>query len=50
MKNGDFSGFVDSTGTQIPIYDPQTGQPFPGNIIPQSRFSPLAVSVLPDHS
>jgi hypothetical protein len=35
MKNGDFSGFVDSTGTQIPIYDPMTGQPFPGNIIPQ---------------
>ncbi len=47
MKSGDFSGFVDTTGTQIPIYDPQTGQPFPGNIIPQSRFSPLAVSVLP---
>ncbi len=47
MKNGDFSGFVDSTGTQIPIYDPQTGQPFPGNIIPQSRFSALAVSLLP---
>ena len=34
MKNGDFSGFVDSTGTLIPIYDPQTGQPFPGNVIP----------------
>lgn len=47
MKNGDFSSFVDSTGTMIPIYDPQTGQPFPGNIIPQSRFSALASSVLP---
>jgi hypothetical protein len=47
MKGGDFSNFVDSAGTQIPIYDPQTGQPFPGNIIPQSRFSPLAVSLLP---
>ncbi len=47
MKNGDFSGFVDSTGTQIPIYDPLTGQPFPGNIIPQSRISPLAQSILP---
>jgi hypothetical protein len=47
MKNGDFSSFVDSTGTQIPIYDPQTGQPFPGNIIPKSRFSALANSVLP---
>jgi hypothetical protein len=47
MKNGDFSNFVDSTGTQIPIYDPQTGQPFPGNVIPSARFSPLAVSLLP---
>jgi Carboxypeptidase regulatory-like domain len=47
MKNGDFSSFVDSTGTQIPIYDPQTGQPFPGNVIPKSRFSALANSVLP---
>ena len=33
--------------TQIPIYDPQTGQPFPGNVIPQSRFSALATSLLP---
>jgi hypothetical protein len=47
MKNGDFSGFVDSTGTQIPIYDPQTGQPFPGNVIPSTRFSALATSLLP---
>ena len=47
MKSGDFSNFVDASGTQIPIYDPQTGQPFPGNIIPQSRFSPLAQSLLP---
>ncbi len=47
MKKGDFSGFVDTNGTQIPIYDPVTGHPFPGNIIPQSRFSANAVSVLP---
>ena len=47
MKSGDFSSFVDAAGNMIPIYDPQTGQPFPGNIIPQARFSPLAVSVLP---
>ena len=46
MKAGDFSNYVDSTGAQIPIYDPQTGQPFPGNIIPQSRFSPSSVSLL----
>ncbi|AXC16282.1 Oar protein (plasmid) [Acidisarcina polymorpha] len=47
MKNGDFSSFVDANGNLIPIYDPQTGSPFPANIIPTSRFSPLAVSLLP---
>ncbi len=47
MKNGDFSQFVNASGTQIPIYDPTTGAPFPGNIIPQSRFSPLAKTLLP---
>ena len=48
MKNGDFSQFVNASGNLIPIYDPQTGQPFPGNIIPKSRFSPLALALLPD--
>lgn len=47
MKQGDFSSFVDSSGNLIPVYDPQTGQPFPGNIIPQARFSALANSLLP---
>jgi hypothetical protein len=47
MKSGDFSNFVNSSGEQIPIYDPETGQPFPGNVIPTSRFSPLAKSILP---
>ncbi len=47
MKNGDFSNFVNSSGAVIPIYDPLSGQPFPGNIIPQSRFSALARSILP---
>lgn len=47
MKQGDFSNFVDSSGNLIPIYDPQTGQPFPQNKIPQTRFSALANSVLP---
>ncbi len=46
-KNGDFSNYVDANGNQIPIYDPQTGQPFPGNIIPKNRFSPLSSSILP---
>lgn len=47
MKNGDFSNFVDAQGNQIPIYDPLTGKPFPGNIIPFSRFSALSRSILP---
>ena len=47
MKNGDFSKFLDATGTQIPIYDPATGQQFAGNIIPSTRFSALAKSILP---
>jgi len=46
MKNGDFSGFVDSSGALIPIYDPQTGEPFPGNIIPPGRISSISQSVL----
>ena len=46
-KTGNFSDFVDSNGNLIPIYDPQTGQPFPGNIIPQARFSALSQSIVP---
>ena len=53
-RNGDFSDFRNSSGQLITIYDPLTtrpdpanpGQfirdPFPGNIIPQNRISPMA--------
>lgn len=57
--NGDFSGLADSTGKQIPIFDPAAGLPgsctvggatpsrqFPGNIIPKPCFSPTSVSLL----
>ena len=37
---GDFSA------SPTPIIDPLTGQPFPGNIIPQGRVSPAAMSLL----
>ena len=47
MKNGDFSHFVDASGNLIPVYDPMTGAPFPGNMVPQSRFSALAKTILP---
>ncbi len=56
MYNGDFSKWVDSTGKQIPIYDPTTQvqnadgtytrQVFPGNIIPASKFDPTSVKAL----
>jgi Carboxypeptidase regulatory-like domain len=41
-RRGDFSG-VDVT-----IRDPRNGQPFAGNMIPTSRFSPIARAVLAD--
>ncbi len=45
-KTGNFSDLVDASGNLIPIYDPQTGQPFPGNIIPPGRISALSTSIL----
>lgn len=43
MRNGDFSGLVDpETGASLPVIDPLTGLPFPGNIIPRARFDPVA--------
>ena len=51
MKTGDFSNFVDSSGTQIPIYDPQTGAQFVCggklNMICSDRISPLSTTLLP---
>ena len=37
MRTGDFS----EEGNPV-IFDPQTGQPFHGNVIPANRMSPLA--------
>src|SRR6266446_6916956 len=50
-RNGDFSDWRDANGNLIPIYDPATTRvvngvvvrdPFPGNIIPANRFSPVS--------
>ena len=57
MYQGDFRNWVDASGRQLPIYDPSTTRPnpsgsgflrdpFPNNIIPQNRFSPLARNYL----
>ncbi|HEY5996586.1 MAG TPA: hypothetical protein VIU29_06160, partial [Candidatus Deferrimicrobiaceae bacterium] len=40
MRNGDFSE-INRT-----IYDPRTGQPFPGNVVPRGRWDPAAANVL----
>jgi hypothetical protein len=49
MRNGDFSGLVNSSGVLQVLYDPNSTQagtlqrtPFPNNQIPLSRESPLA--------
>ncbi|MEO7190211.1 MAG: carboxypeptidase regulatory-like domain-containing protein [Vicinamibacterales bacterium] len=43
---GNFSQTVDGAGRAIPIIDPQTGQPFPGNIIPSNRIYAPGLAVL----
>lgn len=40
MKKGDFSSLGKA------VVDPLTGQPFPGNIIPSSRITPIGKSIL----
>ena len=58
MYGGDFSNWVTSLNgatTRIPIYDPTTQvtangvttrTPFPGNVIPASKFDPVSVKAL----
>ncbi len=57
MYQGDFSKWVDAQGRLIPIYDPATTRPnptgsgsirdpFPGNVIPQNRFSEFSKKVM----
>ena len=57
MRAGDFSKLTNAAGQPITIYDPLTAvydasgnivtprQAFPGNIIPASRFSPVATAL-----
>jgi hypothetical protein len=42
-RQGDFSAFP------RPILDPNTGLPFPGNVIPPNRIDPLARNVLAEY-
>ncbi len=51
-RTGDFSAFLNandpanSLSKRVVINDPLTGQPFPGNIIPLSRFDPAAIGTM----
>ncbi len=45
-RQGDFSQSRLVNGSVIPVKDPTTGQPFPGNKIPASRFNQLGQSIL----
>ena len=43
-RDGDFSAAV--VKTPVTIFDPLSGSPFPGNIIPLTRLNPAAVGLL----
>ena len=45
-RQGNFSQTVTTTGVLIPIYDPTTQAPFPGNITPANRISPQGLAML----
>src|SRR5438034_8118479 len=45
-KGGDFSQTRITSGAIQPIIDPLTGLPFPGNVIPANRISPLGQRML----
>ncbi|MEJ5368062.1 MAG: TonB-dependent receptor, partial [Bryobacteraceae bacterium] len=45
-RAGDFSQSRDTNGALIPVRNPATGQPFPGNIIPASLINPLGQKML----
>jgi hypothetical protein len=44
-RSGDFSQSIGAQGP-VTIYDPQTGAPFPGNVIPANRINPAAIGLL----
>lgn len=42
MRNGDFSSLL---ADNVVIYDPTTGKPFAGNVIPTGRISPVSNAI-----
>lgn len=45
-RAGNFSQSLNSIGALIPITDPATGKPFPGNMIPSNRIDPTGLAML----
>jgi hypothetical protein len=45
-RKGDYSQTLDVSGKLIPITDPTTGQPFPGNVIPSNRINNYGQAML----
>jgi trimeric autotransporter adhesin len=45
-RDGDFSQVLGLLGQPVTVIDPTTGNPFPGNVIPQNRISPQATALL----
>jgi hypothetical protein len=43
---GDFSQSLNALGQPVKLIDPTNGAPFTGNVIPQNRISPQALSLL----
>jgi Carboxypeptidase regulatory-like domain/TonB-dependent Receptor Plug Domain len=43
---GDFSDLRTADGAPVVIFDPLTGQPFPGNVIPRDRLDPVALAAI----
>lgn len=50
MRNGDFSELLDPArsglASPVIVYDPVSGLPFPGNVIPANRFNPVGQAYL----
>jgi hypothetical protein len=45
-REGDFSDLRHNDGAQIVVFDPETRQPFPGNLIPRDRLDAVALAAM----
>src|SRR5207253_11464378 len=45
-RSGDFSQTTNPLGQPVQVFDPLTGAPFAGNLIPQNRISPQARALM----